>query len=225
MTTLTQTTTAPHDYHAMRAAMVSSQLRTNAVNDPRVVAAMSLVPRERFVPEEQRPFAYLDAATPLGRGRYLNVPMATGRLLTEAYLTARDRVLLIGAASGYAAAVLSELVAHVVAVESDPALLAMARDALAGHDGVELVEGPLDAGAPADAPYDVLMIDGAVEFVPDALIDQLAPDGRVVTGLVDRNIIRLATGRRSAGGFGLTSFADVDCVVLPGFSRPRGFSF
>lgn len=226
MTTLTYTTAAaPDDYHAMRAAMVSSQLRTNAVNDPRVVAAMALVPRERFVPEDQRPFAYRDAATPLGRGRYLNVPMATGRLLTEAYLAATDRVLLIGAASGYSAGVLSELVATVVAVESDPALVAVARDALAGHRRVELVEGPLEAGAPAHAPYDVLMIDGAVEFVPDALIEQLAPDGRVVTGLVDRNILRLASGRRSAGGFGLVGFADVDCVVLPGFSRPRGFSF
>ena len=103
--------------------------------------------------------------------------------------------------------------------------VAAAREALAGHAGTELVEGPLEAGAPGHAPYDVLMIDGAVEFVPNALIDQLAPDGRVVTGLVDRNIIRLASGRRSAGGFGLVGFADVDCVVLPGFSRPRGFSF
>ena len=226
MTTLIQTTAAvPDDYREMRAAMVSSQLRTNAVNDPRVVAAMALVPRERFAPADQRSFAYRDAATPLGRGRYLNVPMATGRLLTEAYLAASDRVLLIGAASGYSAAVLSELVAKVVAVESDPALVAAAREALAGHAGIELVEGPLEAGAPAHAPYDVLMIDGAVEFVPDELIDQLAPDGRVVTGLVDRNILRLASGRRSAGGFGLVGFADVDCVVLPGFSRPRGFSF
>jgi protein-L-isoaspartate(D-aspartate) O-methyltransferase len=228
MTTLTQTAAdarASHDFGDMRAAMVSSQLRTSAVNDPRVVAAMALVPRERFVPEEQRAFAYLDAAVPLGRGRYLNVPMATGRLLTEAYLTPRDRVLLIGAASGYTAAVLSELVAHVVAVESDPALVALARDALAGRGGIELVEGPLDVGAPANAPYDILLIDGAVEFVPEALIEQLAPDGRAVTGLVDRNIIRLASGRRSAGGFGLTSFVDVDCTVLPGFSRPRGFSF
>ena len=226
MTTLTHPiAAAPDDYREMRAAMVSSQLRTNAVNDPRVVAAMATVPRERFVPEDQRAFAYRDAATPLGRGRYLNVPMATGRLLTEAYLATSDRVLLIGAASGYTAGVLAELVARVVAVESDPALVAAAREALAGHPGVELVEGPLEAGAPAHAPYDVLMIDGAVEFVPDALIEQLAPDGRVVTGLVDRNIIRLASGRRSAGGFGLVGFADVDCVVLPGFSRPRGFSF
>ncbi len=228
MATLTQNPSsaqASETFEAMRAAMVSSQLRTNAVNDPRVVAAMARVPRERFVPDDQRAFAYRDAALPLGRGRYLNVPMATGRLLTEAYLTAADRVLLIGAATGYTAAILGELVAHVVAVESDPALVAVAGAALAGDPRIKLVEGPLTAGAPDDAPYDVLMIDGAVDFVPDALTEQLSPDGRVVTGLVDRNVIRLAAGRRSAGGFGLASFADVDCVVLPGFDRPRGFSF
>lgn len=228
MTTLIRNSADAHaaeTFRAMRAAMVSSQLRTNAVNDPRVVAAMAIVPRERFVPDDQRAFAYRDAALPLGRGRFLNVPMATGRLLTEAYLTPRDRVLLIGSASGYAAGVLSELVARVVAVESDPALVAIARGALDGHKGVELVEGPLDAGAPAGAPYDVLMIDGAVEFVPETLLDQLAPGGRVVTGLVEGGVIRLASGRRSAGGFGLATFADVDCVVLPGFVRPRGFSF
>ncbi|WP_375428101.1 protein-L-isoaspartate O-methyltransferase [uncultured Sphingomonas sp.] len=228
MTTLTKNSAEAdpaHRYDEMRAAMVSSQLRTNSVNDPRVVAAMARVPRERFVPAGQRAFAYRDAALPLGRARYLNVPMATGRLLTEAYLRPSDRVLLIGSATGYAAGVLAGLVAHVVAVESDPALTALAREGLAGRAGVDLVEGPLDAGSPNGAPYDVLMIDGAVEFVPEGLLEQLAPDGRVVTGLVDGNVIRLAGGRRSAGGFGLATFADVDCVVLPGFSRPRGFSF
>ena len=216
---------APDTFSEMRAAMVSSQLRTNAVNDPRVVAAMALVPRERFVPAGQRAFAYRDAGLPLGRGRYLNVPMATGRLLTEAYLTRSDRVLLIGAATGYAAAVLADLVTRVVAVESDGALMEVAREALGARPAVRLVEGPLDVGVPDGAPYDVLMIDGAVEFVPDALLDQVAPGGRVVTGLVDGGVIRLASGRRSVGGFGLATFADVDCAVLPGFSRPRGFSF
>lgn len=217
--------TSPRAYEAMRQAMVASQLRTNAVNDPRVVAAMGTVPRERFLPEEQREFAYRDTALPLGRARYLNVPMATGRLLTEAYLEHDDRALLVGAATGYTAAVLAEIVAHVVAVESDGALVALAREALDGVAKVELVEGPLQAGWPAGAPYDVLVIDGAVEFVPDELLAQLKPGGRVVTGLVDRNVVRLASGRRSAGGFGLATFADVDCVALPGFSRPPRFTF
>lgn len=209
----------------MRQAMVSSQLRTNAVNDPRVVLAMSKVARERFVPRDERAFAYLDRQLALGRGRYLNVPVSTGRLLTEAYLEPEDRVLLIGAATGYAAAVLAQLVAHVVAVESDPELAAHARHALEGEAEVEVVEAPMQGGWPAGAPYNVLMIDGAVEFVPDDLLEQVKPDGRVVTGLVDQNVIRLASGRRSRGGFGLVAFADMDCAVLPGFSRPRRFTF
>ena len=212
-------------YEAMRQAMVASQLRTNAVNDPRVVTAMAKVERERFVPADQRPFEYREGAVPLGRARHLNVAMATGKLLTEAYLLPGDRVLLVGAATGYSAAVLAQLVAHVVAVEGDPALVAMARDALAGVPNVELVEGPLEEGAPALAPFDVLLVDGAVEELPEALAAQVRPGGRVVTGLVDRNVIRLASGRRSGGGFGLTTFSDVDCVVLPGFARPRGFTF
>lgn len=223
MTTLTSP--SPHAFEAMRQAMVSSQLRTNAVNDPRVVTAMGKVPRERFLPADQREFAYRDAALPLGRARYLNVPMATGRLLTEAYLEPGDRALLIGAATGYTAAVLAEIVAHVVAVESDPALVELARGALDGDSRVELVEGSMAEGSPGGAPYDVLVIDGAVEFVPDALLEQIRPGGRVVTGLVDRNVVRLASGRRSAGGFGLATFADIDCVVLPGFAKPRRFTF
>lgn len=212
-------------FRTMRHAMVASQLRTNAVNDPRVVVAMGRVPRELFVPEDERPFAYLDRQVALGRGRYLNVPVATGRLLTEAYLQPDDRVLLIGSATGYAAAVLSELVAHVAAVESDPELVAHARRVLGAERKVELVEGPMPEGAPAGAPYDVLMIDGAVEFVPEPLLKQLHPGARVVSGLVEGNVIRLASGRRSAGGYGLLGFADMDCVVLPGFSRPRRFVF
>lgn len=213
------------DYGAMRRAMVSSQLRTSAVNDPRVVAAMALVPRERFLPAGVRPLAYRDTAVPLGGARHLNVPIATGRLLTEAYLRPADRVLLIGAATGYAAAVLAGLTAAVVAVEEDPALAAAAREALAGTPGVELVEGPLAEGAPGAGPFDVLVVDGAVEALPPALAEQLVPDARVVTGLADRGLTRLASGRRSGGGFGLSAFADVDCVALPGFARPRGFSF
>lgn len=213
------------DFGAMRQAMVSSQLRTNAVNDPRVVLAMGRVPRERFVPEDERAFAYLDRQVALGRGRHLNVPVSTGRLLTEAYLEPEDQVLLIGAATGYTAAVLAELVADVVAIESDPALVAHAEVALQGEAKVQIIEAPLRSGWSAGGPYDVLMIDGAVEFVPDELLEQVKPDGRVVTGLVDRNVIRLASGRRSRGGFGLVAFADMDCVVLPGFSRPRRFTF
>jgi protein-L-isoaspartate(D-aspartate) O-methyltransferase len=210
---------------AMRRAMVASQLRTNAVSDPRVVAAMDRVPREQFLPESAAAIAYRDTAVPLGGGRLQNVPIATGRLLTEAYLTGGDRVLLIGAAGGYTAAVLSELVASVVAVESDPALAAQARAALTGYPTVTLVEGPLEAGAPDAGPYDVLVIDGSVEQVPDAIVAQVKTGGRAVAGLIDRGVTRLASGRRTAGGFGLIDFADIECVPLPGFARPKTFSF
>jgi protein-L-isoaspartate(D-aspartate) O-methyltransferase len=212
-------------FEAMRHAMVASQLRTNAVSDPRVVAAMAAVPREAFLPIDARAIAYRDTAVPLGRARAQNVPIATGRLLTEAYLLPRDRVLLIGAASGYTAAVLSGLVSSVVAVESDPTLAAMAREGLAESVNVTLIEGPLEAGHPAGGPYDVLIIDGAVEQVPEALIAQLAVGGRAVAGLADRGITRLAAGRRTEGGFGLLDFADIDCVALPGFAPPKPFTF
>ncbi|MDO7842978.1 protein-L-isoaspartate O-methyltransferase family protein [Sphingomonas immobilis] len=210
---------------AMRRAMVASQLRTNAVSDPRVVAAMDRVPREAFLPESVAAIAYRDTAVPLGGGRFQNVPIATGRLLTEAYLKSDDRVLLIGAAGGYTAAVLSELVASVVAVESDSALAAQARAALAEYPTVTLIEGPLEAGAPDSGPYDVLFVDGAVEQIPDAIVAQVKPGGRAVAGLADRGVTRLSAGRRTAGGFGLVDFADIECVPLPGFAAPKTFSF
>ena len=210
---------------AMRHAMVASQLRTNAVNDVRVVAAMDTVPREAFLPMEQAELAYRDTAVPLSHGRAQNVPIATGRLLTQAELRAGDRVLLIGAAGGYTAAVLAELVATVVAVESDAALVALARAALADHASVTLIEGRLEAGHAEGAPYDVIVIDGAVEEIPQALIEQVKIGGRVVAGILDRGVSRLSAGRRTAGGFGLLDFADIDCVALPGFARPRTFTF
>jgi protein-L-isoaspartate(D-aspartate) O-methyltransferase len=212
-------------FETMRHAMVASQLRTNAVSDQRVVAAMARVPREEFLPANVRELAYRDAAIPLGGGRYANLPMATGRLLTEAYLTATDRVLLIGAATGYTAAVLAEIVGSVVAVESDPALLAIAHAALAGVGNVEIVEAPLRDGHAAGAPYDVLIVDGSIETVPDALIAQVHSGGRVVTGIAERGLTRLATGRKSDGGFALAAFADVECVGLPGFEAPKPFRF
>lgn len=213
------------DFEQMRHAMVASQLRPNAVNDPRVVAAMAQVPRERFVPSEQASFAYADTAVKVGRGRAINLPIATGRLLTQALVRPEDRVLLIAAAGGYAAALLSVLAHEVVAVESDATLAAFARGALAEYDNVTLIEAPLEAGAPELAPYDLLVIDGAVDHLPEDLAAQLALGGRIVTGVVDNSVTRLAAGRRTGGGFGLQDFADCDCVVLPGFSRPRGFRF
>jgi len=222
---MTQATIEQADFGKMREAMVASQLRTNAVNDPRVVAAMARVPREAFVPESLRRMAYRDTALPVAHGRAVNLPIAIGKMLTQARIGPLDRVLLIGAASGYTAAVVALLANAVVAVESDPALLAIARPALASYANVELIEGDLGAGHAAGAPYDRLIVDGAVEHLPQALVEQLRPGGRAVAGLIDRGVTRLATGVRSEGGFGLAAFADVDCVTLPGFARPKAFTF
>ena len=213
------------DSAVMRDAMVANQLRTTGVDDVRVVAVMASVPREAFVPAESRGVAYRDTAIPLGRGRYLNTPMATARLLTEAEILPDDRVLLIGAATGYAAALIASLGARVTAVEEDAALAAAARDALAGMDAVRVVEAPLAEGCPADAPYDVLFVDGAVEQLPDTLVAQLRVGGRIATGEVDHGVFRLATGRRTEGGTGIVPFADAECVPLPGFAPPPVFRF
>ncbi len=221
---MTEPTRSSTDFAAMRHAMVVSQLRTSAVSDPRVVEAMGDVPREAFAPAAQAAVAYRDAPLPLGGGRALNPPLITGRLLTAAEIVPGDRLLVVGAATGYAAAVAARLAASVVALEADAALTATARDAIADAK-VELVEGPLNDGWAAGAPYDVILIDGAVESVPDAIVDQLAHGGRLVTGIVDRGVTRLALGRRTDGGFGLVDFADLDCVVLPGFASPKTFQF
>lgn len=211
------------DLDAARHAMVASQLRTSGVNDARVVAAMAKVQREKFLPQSQRAFAYRDRALPLGGGRAQNSPLATGLLLTRAEIEPQDSVLLIGAAGGYTAALLTALAARVVGVEQDAELAGLARAALGG--AVELVEGPLIQGAPAHAPYDVLVIDGAVEAVPAALAEQVRVGGRIVAGLVDKGVTRLAAGVRTSAGFGLATFADSECAILPGFARPRGFQF
>lgn len=208
-----------------RHAMVASQLRTSAVNDARVIAAMSTVPRERFVREADAEMAYRDRPLPLPGGRQQNTPLATGRLLTEAAIGDKDRVLLIGAAGGYTAAIIAEIAGSVVAVEEDAVLAERARANLANNANVTVVEAPLAQGAPDQGPFDVLVVDGAVEELPETLLAQVHAGGRIVSGLVDRGVARLASGARSSGGFALIPFADVDCVVLPGFARPRAFTF
>ena len=213
-----------HNFEQMRRAMVASSLRTTGVNDPRVIAAMGKVPRERFVPSDLVAAAYADALLPLGNGRDLNNPMSLGRMLTEAAPQPEERALVIAPATGYAAAVLAELVASVVAVEEDPALASAAKAALKGSN-VKLVEGPLEKGYKAGAPYDLILIDGAVEFVPDAIVAQLAGDGRLAAAMLDSGISRISIGRRGGSGFGMAPIADVASAVLPGFIKPRGFTF
>jgi protein-L-isoaspartate(D-aspartate) O-methyltransferase len=213
-----------HNFEHMRRAMIASQLRTTGTNDPAVLAAMGEVARERFVPPARVPMAYADAPVPLKPGRELNSPMALGRLLTEAAPEHAGNALVVGAATGYAAAVLAKLVSSVVALEEDAELAATARGALA-DTGVTLVEGPLTAGHPAGAPYDLILIDGAVEFVPQALIDQLKDQGKIATGIVENGVTRLALGRKAGEGFGIAAFADAAAAVLPQFTKPKTFTF
>lgn len=208
------------NYEQMRSAMVASQLRPTGVDDPGVVDAMGAVPRERFVPAERAGTAYIDASIPLGGGRSLNSPMTTGRLLSAGRPRKSDRVLLIGAATGYTAAVLKLLARSVVAVESDPELAAAARSM-----GVDIVEAALAEGTAEGAPFDLVIIDGAVPQVPQAIVDLLADGGRLATAIVAGGVTRLALGRKSGDAFGLLPFADAGAVVLPGFDSPRGFSF
>lgn len=212
------------NFEHMRRAMIASQLRTTGTNDPRVLAAMGEVPRERFVPAARASLAYADALVPLGPGRDFNSPMALGRLLTEAVPKPGERVLVVAAATGYAAALLARLAGPVTALEEDKALAEEARANLAGT-GAKLVEGPLASGWADGAPYDLILIDGAVEGVPEALVGQLADGGRLATGLLENGVTRLAIGRRAGEGFGMAAFADAAAAILPGFAKPRAFRF
>jgi protein-L-isoaspartate(D-aspartate) O-methyltransferase len=208
------------DYAAARQAMVDSQLRPQGVNDPSVIAAMSLVPREKFVPEDQRPLAYVDRAIPLGESRALPAASVTGLLLTALAPLPGQTALVVGAATGYTAAILREMGVKAVALESSSALAAAAKKLR-----ISTVEGALEEGHERSAPYDFILINGAVEYVPDALVDQLKDGGRLAGAIIDQGITRLFVGRKAGGGFGFHSIADSATPALPGFARPRAFTF
>lgn len=209
----------------LRANMVAGQLRTNRVADERLVAALRAIPRETFVPETRRAFAYIDEDLPLGGGRFLMEPMVFGRLLDEAEVQPRDKVLIVGVGTGYSAAILARVAGQVVALEQDAALAATARQQLAALGNVKLVEGALTQGAAADGPYDLIVIEGAVDFIPDALVEQLSGNGRLVTVINDHGVGRGVVGRRSGTGFGVMPFMDAQVQPLPGFGRPASFTF
>ncbi len=211
---------AANDAGAMRKSMVVSQLRPNNVTDTRVLAAMGRVAREAFVSVERQAVAYSDRAVPCGNGRSLNPPLTTALLLNAAEIGPDDRVLIVGAATGYAAAIASTLTAHVVAVESDPALAQQARRNVAGLD---VVVGPLNLGAAGT--FDAIVIDGVIDSVPETLIAQLDTKGRLTCALNVGGVSRLAVGRRGGTGFALLEFAETEAVVLPGFAHVKEFVF
>ena len=208
------------DFAAARAAMVESQLRPQGVTDPAVLDAMGTVAREDFLPPETRPLAYVDRAVSMGDKRFLAAPAVLGSLLMQMIPEPGQLALVVGAGTGYSAAVLRSMGLVVTALESSPELGAKARD-----KGIQVVEGPLDAGWAKSAPYDQILIDGAVEYLPDTIVEQLAQGGRLGTALVDRGITRLIVGRKAGGAFGYLSVSDAGVPILPGFARPKTFTF
>jgi protein-L-isoaspartate(D-aspartate) O-methyltransferase len=208
------------DFAAARLAMVESQLRPQGVTDQAVLGAMGSIARETFVPEHARPLAYVDRALPLGGGRFLSAPAVLGELLTNMMPERGQRALVVGAGTGYSAAVLAAMGLDVVAIESASDLAATAQQL-----DVEVIEAPLEAGDPAGGPYDQILIDGAVEVIPDAIVAQLADGGRLGTALIDRGVTRLIVGRKVGGAFGYLSIGDAGVAALPGFSRPKEFTF
>jgi protein-L-isoaspartate(D-aspartate) O-methyltransferase len=211
---------------AARKAMIDSQLKPSGIVTPRVVGAFYAVAREDFVAPARRALAYVDAGQPLGSGRDLLTPLSLGTLIEEAGVMPDDKVLIIGAATGYSAAVMARLAGQVVALESDAGLVLRAREALAGLANVAVVEGPLEAGWADGAPYTLILIDGAVETLPAELIAQLAEGGRLLTILsgTDR-VSRAAKGRKQAGILHLEPFAEAAGPVLPPFRKAKAFHF
>ncbi len=166
-----------------RSHMVDSQVRPNRVSDARIIDAMRHLPRERFLPPHLAAVAYVDDDVPLGNGRVLIEPMVIAKLVQLAAPVEGERALVVAAGPGYGAALLSACGARVTALEEDPALLDLAHSALtAAAPEVAIVSGPLGGGWPAGAPYDVILIEGAVPTIPPALAQQLRHQGgRLVT--------------------------------------------
>ena len=217
------------DFALARRNMVDGQLRPNRVNDAGLLAALGELPRERFLPEGLRSVAYADDDVPLGNGRFMMEPMVLARLIQVLQPQAEDKALVAAAGLGYGAAILARLTKSVVAVETDAGLAATAAKTLQelGVSGVEPVAGPADQGAAASAPYDVILIEGAVPEVPKAIADQLSEGGRLATVIADPSgALGVAHLFVKQGGIvsGRPLF-DAGTPSLPGFERPARFTF
>ncbi|MDB5368047.1 MAG: protein-L-isoaspartate O-methyltransferase [Rhodospirillales bacterium] len=207
-----------------RTNMVDGQIRPNKVTDAAIVDAFLDVPREAFAPSRFHAVAYVDEALPFGGGRYLMEPVVLARLLQAAQPRPGDRALIVGGGAGYSAAILARLVGTVIMVEADATLLAQARAQLAGLRNVTVRQGALVDGAADAAPFDVILIDGAVERIPAALDAQLAESGRLVTvrresGTLGRAIVR----ERDAGVPSSLVLFDAGTPLLPGFEAVQEF--
>ena len=216
------------DYTAARLNMVESQLRTNMVTDAALLEAFEQVPRELFVPEEMRGVAHVDKELAVGQGRHVMEPRVLARLLQAAQPEPQDIVLDIGCGTGYATAILARLSATVVALESDGALVARANEVLGELEvgNAVVVEGTLNEGYAKQAPFNVIVVNGAVAEVPSAISGQLAEAGRLVT--VVRNSAGMGRAilmQRIGEVVSSRTLFDAAVPVLPGFEVEPGFVF
>ena len=210
-----------------RTHMVDSQVRPNGVNDTGLISALLELPREKFVGPAQAKLAYAESRLALAPGRYLTEPMILAKLIYFAEIGSDDHVLVVGAATGYATAIIARLAASVVGVEDNADLASQATSNLMalGLNGAKIVIGPLTEGAAASGPFDVIIIDGAVETVPAALTDQLKDKGRLLAVVTDGGTSRGTLFVRAGHAIGKRAVFDAFTASLPGFERPKGFSF
>lgn len=214
------------DFAQARTTMVDSQLRPNGIMDGRILQAFETIAREDFVPEAVRSIAYMDGDVALGGGRYLVSPMAFAKMVNAAEIKSTDKVLEIGAATGFGAAVLCTLAAHVVAVEADAALMATAHENLTNKVNVSLSENNLAEGFAKGGLYDVILISGQVENVPEALFSQLSEGGRLVAAVGQGRVARCCVWTRSGINHTQRYVFDVSIATLLSFGKPaKGFAF
>jgi protein-L-isoaspartate(D-aspartate) O-methyltransferase len=214
-----------------RQKMVDGQVRPSDVTDTRILDAMLAVPRELFVPESKRALAYLDLDLDVSEGggakRFLIQPAVLAKMLQAAEIAPTDRVLVVGCASGYAAAVIARFAGQVVATESDPVLAARATAVLAelGCGNVTVRTAAAAEGDPANAPFDVIVLNGATEIVPEQLYRQLGDGGRLVGVFASSQPQRATIVVNSHGDFGNRALFDAVAPVLPGLERVPAFVF
>ena len=218
------------DFTQARRNMVDSQLRPNGITDARILDAMQLVAREQFVGSAQQSLAYMDGDISLkevsSSSRYLIEPMAFARMLQAAEVRLEDRVLDIGAATGYGAAVLSNLAKHVVAVESDYLLANIARDNLSGFGNVTVTENELTKGAPNAGLFDLIVLEGRVEVVPNALFSQVKDGGRLVAAVGSTDMAKCCVYKISGKTRTQRAVFDISIAPLPGFGKLKAaFAF
>jgi len=221
------------DYAAARTKMVDNQIRTTDVTSHSVLNAFLSVPREAFVPAELKPLAYIDQdmqvspAQDASPARYIMEASPLAKLLQLAAITKDDLVLEIGCGAGYAAAILSLLAGSVVATESDEALVTKASEKLSelGYDNVAVVSARLEDGYAAEAPYDVIFVNGAVEELPEAILSQLREGGRLVAVVGYGNAARARLYIKNGGITSYTEYFNASVKPLPGFRKVAAFVF